>query len=85
VGHRALNAPTCPACESKDVVVLGRFTSQDDDFVRMRKCRDCNYQWSTVQPPEEVLDESIRIIFNRWTSPAGKERRVTLEYASKTR
>ena len=80
-----VNSPHCPECDSSNTRVVGRFTSQEEDIVRLRVCGACGHRWKTLQAPEQVLDPSIRVVFSRWTSPAGRERRVTLEYASNTR
>ena len=80
---RPLNAPACPECGSIETKVLGRYTSQEDDCVRVRRCNDCGHRWKTLQPPEEVLDSSIHVKFPSWTSKEGSRRRVRLEYAPK--
>jgi transcriptional regulator NrdR family protein len=82
---RPLNAPLCPKCGSNETRVLGKYTTQENDSVRDRICRDCNHRWRTLQSPEEVLDPSILVKFARWGSPQGSRRQVTLEYASKGR
>ena len=80
---RPLNAPSCPKCGSEESKVMGRYTSQDNDCVRERRCLECDHRWKTLQSPEEELDPSIRVKFSRWNTPKGSKRRVTLEYASK--
>ena len=81
---RPLNAPACPECNSIETKVLGRYTSQDNDCVRERRCNECGHRWKTLQSPEEVLDPSIRVKFSKWTSEEGSKRRVRLEYASQS-
>ena len=77
---RAINSPQCPQCGSIESRVMGRFTSQENDCVRNRRCQDCGHRWRTLQPPEEVLDASIRVKFPQWLTPDGSRKRVTLEY-----
>jgi hypothetical protein len=80
---RPLNAPLCPKCGSEESKVMGRYTSQDNDCVRERRCLECDHRWKTLQSPEEELHPSVQVRFFRWNSPSGKKRRVTLEYGSK--
>jgi hypothetical protein len=39
---RPLNAPLCPKCGSEESKVMGRYTSQDNDCVRERRCLECD-------------------------------------------
>ena len=34
---------------------MGRYTSQDNDCVRERRCLECDHRWKTLQSPEEEL------------------------------
>ena len=62
---------------------MGRYTSQDNDCVRERRCLECDHRSKTLQSPEEELHPSVQVRFFRWNSPSGRKRRVTLEYGAK--
>ena len=42
---------------------MGRYTSQDNDCVRERRCLDCDHRWKTLQSPEEELHPSVQVRF----------------------
>lgn len=47
---------SCPSCNSEHTYVVLTKTTPENDIVRRRCCRSCQYRWYTVQPPEEWLD-----------------------------
>ena len=69
----------CPACGSEETKVVSTYTSQDDDVVRFRVCEECGKKFKTLQPPEDILSNTIVVKYYPRKSEAYKGKKVILE------
>ena len=76
---KRLKGTPCPACGSEDTKVVVTYTSQDDDVVRFRICEKCGKKFRTIQPPEDILSNTIVVKYYPRKSEEHKAKKIILE------
>ena len=62
---------------------MSTYTSQDDDVVRFRVCEECGKKFRTIQPPEDILSNTIVVKYYPRESEERKKKKVMLECDSR--
>jgi len=76
---KPLRRMPCPACGSGETKVVSTYTSQDDDVVRFRICEECGKKFRTIQPPEDILSNTIVVKYYPRESEEHKKKKVILD------
>lgn len=61
--NRNTLTPPCPKCECTKSCIIQTDALRDGSRVRRRKCDDCGYGWYTMQPAEERITDTCRLIW----------------------
>ena len=69
----------CPACGSEDTKVVCTYASQDEDVVRFRICEKCGKKFRTLQPPEDILPNTIVVKYYPRNTEKHKKKKIMLE------
>jgi transcriptional regulator NrdR family protein len=54
----SLNPLVCPECHAKGTKVEGNYYTDKDEIVRVRRCRNCDHRFTTIQECEVPIDLS---------------------------
>ena len=54
--------PRCPKCNADDSLVAHTYYTRDNQIVRHRTCKICDWRYYTSQPIESIVDPSTVII-----------------------
>ena len=73
---------SCPVCGSGETRVATTYTSQDGDVVRFRVCNECGEKFRTLQPPEDLLSDSIVVRYYPRFTEKHRKKKVMLEVRS---
>lgn len=57
--------PKCPNCGAQYSTVILRKPTVDGDFIRRRRCTDCDHRWYTLQTAETAIDGHLI----KWSKP----------------
>ena len=55
-------APPCPRCKLKGSYVRGTVYTEEQEIIRYRRCKICDFSWWTRQPVEANIDPALEVV-----------------------
>lgn len=55
------------------------YTTQDDDVVRFRACEECGKKFRTIQPPEDIMSNTLVVKYYPRNSEKHRKKKIILE------